>query len=377
MAAYIQSEQVAMLALSRVQVPQLALIRELIDSVGSAKELLENATNIGDIVPGATPRLRQLLCDRSLVELAEKEMEFIASKGIKLVCFGDEAYPCRLAECADAPLVLHSLGNADLNARHIVSIVGTRHATEYGKALCENFVADLARFAPGTLIVSGLAYGIDVCAHRAALKAGLPTIGVLAHGLDRIYPGAHRATAKQMLENGGLLTEFMSGTNSFPSNFVQRNRIVAGMADATVVVESASKGGSLITASLALGYDRDCFAFPGRVNDQYSQGCNELVSRNRAALITSAYDFVEAMNWDVATAKKSPEERQIELFPDLSPDESAVMTALRDSSDGLQVNQMVVQLNIPINRLLPLLFEMEMKGLVKAVAGGCYRAVMM
>ena len=377
MAAYIQSEQVAMLALSRVQVPQLALIRELIDSVGSAKELLENADNIGDIVPGATPRLRQLLCDRSLVELAEKEMEFIASKGIKLVCFGDEAYPCRLAEYADAPLVLHSLGNADLNARHIVSIVGTRHATEYGKALCENFVADLARFAPGTLIVSGLAYGIDVCAHRAALKAGLPTIGVLAHGLDRIYPGAHRATAKQMLENGGLLTEFMSGTNSFPSNFVQRNRIVAGMADATVVVESASKGGSLITASLALGYDRDCFAFPGRVNDQYSQGCNELVSRNRAALITSAYDFVEAMNWDVATAKKSAGDLQAELFPELSPEETAVMTALRDSSDGLQVNQMVVLLNIPINKLLPLLFEMEMKGLVKAVAGGCYRVMVL
>ena len=366
-----------MLALSRVQVPQLAIIRDLIETVGSAKVLLENADNIGDIVPTASPRLRQLLCDRSLVEFAEKEMEFIESKGIRLVCYGDEAYPCRLAECADAPLVLHSLGNADLNARRIVSIVGTRHASEYGKALCENFVADLARFAPGTLIVSGLAYGIDVCAHRAALKAGLPTIGVLAHGLDRIYPGAHRTTAKQMLENGGLLTEFMSGTNSFPSNFVQRNRIVAGMADATVVVESASKGGSLITASLALGYDRDCFAFPGRVNDQYSQGCNELVSRNRAALITSAYDFVEAMNWEVATAKKSVEDLQTELFPDLSPDETAVMTALRENSDGLQVNQMVVQLNIPINRLLPLLFEMEMKGFVKAVAGGCYRAVMM
>ena len=377
MAANILNEQVAMLALSRVQVPQLALIRELIETVGSAKVLLENADNIGDIVPTASPRLRQLLCDRSLVEFAEKEMEFIESKGIRLVCYGDEAYPCRLTECADAPLVLHSLGNADLNARRIVSIVGTRHASEYGKALCENFVADLARFAPGTLIVSGLAYGIDVCAHRAALKAGLPTIGVLAHGLDRIYPGAHRATAKQMLENGGLLTEFMSGTNSFPSNFVQRNRIVAGMADATVVVESASKGGSLITASLALGYDRDCFAFPGRVNDQYSQGCNELVSRNRAALITSAYDFVEAMNWEVATAKKSAEDLQTELFPDLSPDETAVMTALRENSDGLQVNQMVVQLNIPINKLLPLLFEMEMKGLVKAVAGGCYRAVMM
>ena len=377
MAANILNEQVAMLALSRVQVPQLALIRELVESVGSAKELLENAANIGDIVPGASPRLRQLLCDRSLVELAEKEMEFIESKGIKLICFGDEVYPTRLAQCADAPLVLHSLGNVDLNARRIVSIVGTRHASEYGKSLCENFVADLARLVPGTLIVSGLAYGIDVCAHRAALKAGLPTIGVLAHGLDRIYPGAHRATAKQMLENGGLLTEFMSGMEPFPSNFLQRNRIVAGMADATVVVESASKGGSLITASLALGYDRDCFAFPGRVNDQYSQGCNELVSRNRAALITSAYDFVEAMNWEAAATKKSADDLQTELFPDLSPDETAVMTALRENSDGLQVNQMVVQLNIPINRLLPLLFEMEMKGLVKAVAGGCYRAMIM
>ena len=377
MAAYIQNRQVAMLALSRVQVPQLALIRELIETVGGAKELLENAANIGDIIPDASPRLRALLCDRSLVELAEKEMEFIESKGIKLICQGDEQYPCRLAECSDAPLVLHSLGNADLNARRIVSIVGTRHASEYGKSLCENFVADLARFAPDTLIVSGLAYGIDVCAHRAALKAGLPTIGVLAHGLDRIYPGAHRATAKQMLENGGLLTEFMSGTESLKPFFVQRNRIVAGMADATVVVESASKGGSLITASLALGYDRDCFAFPGRVNDQYSQGCNELVSRNRAALITSAYDFVEAMNWEVATSKKSAAELRTELFPDLSPDENAVITALRENSDGLQVNQMVVQLNIPINRLLPLLFEMEMKGLVKAVAGGCYRAMMM
>ena len=184
-------------------------------------------------------------------------------------------------------------------------------------------------------------------------------------------------TAKQMLDCGGLLTEFMSGTESYPSNFIQRNRIVAGISDATVVVESASKGGSLITASLAGSYARDCFAFPGRVNDQYSQGCNELVSRNKAALITSAYDFVEAMNWGDATKKKSAADLQTELFPELSPEESAVMTALREDSDGLQVNQMVVRLNIPINKLLPLLFEMEMKGLVKAVAGGRYRAVMM
>ena len=377
MSGLLITEQVAMLALSRVQVPQLALVRQLIQEVGSAKELLENASNIQDILPEATPRLAAMLADRSLIEHAEREIEFIAKNGIKLLCWGSEDYPCRLAECDDAPLVLHSMGNVDLNARHVVSIVGTRHASEYGKALCENFVADLAKFAPGTLIVSGLAYGIDICAHRAALKAGLPTAGVLAHGLDRIYPGAHRTTAKQMLENGGLLTEFMSGTESLKPFFVQRNRIVAGMADATVVVESASKGGSLITASLANSYARDCFAFPGRVNDQYSQGCNELVSRNKAALITSAYDFVEAMNWEVAAKKKSAEELQTELFPDLSPNEKAVMEALRACSDGLQVNQMVVQLNIPINRLLPLLFEMEMKGLVKAVAGGCYRAMIM
>ena len=371
------SEQVAMLALSKVQVPQLAIIHRLIEEVGSAKELIENATNIRDIFPEASPKLSELLGDETLIECAEREMEFIEKNNIRLICKGDDNYPYRLAECSDAPLVLHHMGNADLNAKHIVSIVGTRHASEYGKSVCENFVTDLAKFAPGTLIISGLAYGIDICAHRAALNAGLPTVGVLAHGLDRIYPTAHRSTAKSMLDNGGLLTEFMSGTNPFPSNFIQRNRIVAGMADATVVVESASKGGSLITASLAQSYARDCFAFPGRVNDQYSQGCNELVSRNRAALITSAYDFVEAMNWEVATNKKETENLQTELFPEMSPEESAVMKALRDNSDGLQVNQMVVQLNIPINKLLPLLFEMEMKGYVKAVAGGCYRAVIM
>jgi DNA processing protein len=371
------SEQVALLALSKVQATQLAVIHSLIEEVGSAKELIENAGNIKDIVPEAGPRLCELLNDESLIVNAEKELEFIEKNNIRLICKGDKDYPYRLAECNDAPLVLHGMGNADLNAKHIVSIVGTRHASEYGKSVCENFVADLAKFVPGTLIVSGLAYGIDVCAHRAALKAGLPTVGVLAHGLDRIYPTSHRSTAKSMIENGGLLTEFMSGTNPFPQNFVQRNRIVAGMADATVVIESASKGGSLITASLATGYDRDCFAFPGRINDQYSQGCNELVSRNRAALITSAYDFVEAMNWEVATKKKSAEDLQTELFPDMSPEETAVMTALRENSDGLQVNQMVVQLNTPINKLLPLLFEMEMKGYIKAVAGGCYRAMIM
>lgn len=367
------NEQVCVLALSRVQVHNPALARQIIDAAGSAKELFDNLPYINDFLPNISPALVEELKSPAIMERAKREMDFISSKGIKLTCIGDSGYPTRLFECCDAPIALYSLGDIPFNARRVVSIVGTRHATEYGKGLCRNFVLDLASLLPDTLIVSGLAYGIDICAHRAAVEAGLPTVGVLAHGLDMIYPQTHRATAKSMIEQGGgLLTEFMSETIPFPSNFVQRNRIVAGMADATVVVESASKGGSLITASMAQGYSRDCFAFPGRVSDQYSCGCNELVARNRAALITSAYDFVEAMNWGASKAKKV---HQTEIFPEFTPQEEAVMGLLKAAPDGLQMNQMVVQANMPVNVLMPLLFDMEMKGYVKALAGGCYRAL--
>ena len=368
------NEQVSILALSRVQAQNPALLRQIMDIAGSAKELFDNLDYINDILPGVSPTLVAALRDKSIVERALREMEFVQKNGIKLTFLNDSDYPARLFECSDAPIALYSLGDVPFNAHRIVSIVGTRHATEYGKELCTAFVRDLARMLPGTLVVSGLAYGIDICAHRAAVEAGLPTVGVLAHGLDRIYPQAHRSVAKKMIEQGGgLLTEFMSESNPLPPFFVQRNRIVAGMADATVVVESASKGGSLITASMAQGYSRDVFAFPGRVNDQYSCGCNELVCRNRAALITSAYDFVEAMNWgDGVSAKKSV---QAELFPEFTPDEARLVELLKSSSDGLQINQLVVKTDMPINVLMPLLFDMEMKGYVKAVAGGCYRAL--
>ena len=354
---------------------RVALLRQLVDAAGSATSLFANLDDIYNVVPGISPQLVEALSDPTIIDRAKREMDFVESKGIKLICIGDDDYPYRLRECDDAPVVIYTLGNANLNAQHIVSVVGTRHATEYGKELCQHFITDLARLLPDTLIVSGLAYGIDVCAHKAALKASLPTIGVLAHGLDRIYPPTHRNVAKEMLSNGGLLTEFMSETNSLPQYFVQRNRIVAGMADATVVIESASKGGSLITASLAQGYARDCFAFPGRVNDQYSCGCNELISHNKAALITSAYDLVEAMNWSVPKSRKKSVEP--ELFPDLSPQEQRLIDLLRTNSDGLQINQIVIELNIPISNIMSQLFELEMKGLVKAIAGGRYRAMTM
>ena len=368
------NEQVSILALSRVQVQNPALLRQIIDVAGSAKELFDNIDYVEDILPGISPVLVSALRDKSIIERAKREMEFVQKNGIKLTCLNDSDYPARLFECSDAPIALYSLGDIPFNAKHIVSIVGTRHATEYGKELCTAFVRDLARFLPGTLVVSGLAYGIDICAHRAAVEAGLPTVGVLAHGLEKLYPQTHRSVAKKMIEQGGgLLTEFMSESNPLPQFFVQRNRIVAGMADATIVVESASKGGSLITASIAQGYSRDVFAFPGRVNDQYSCGCNELVCRNRAALITSAYDFVEAMNWGSnAVAAKTV---QRELFPAFTPEEEVLIKLLKSNSDGLQINQLVVKTDMPINVLMPLLFDMEMKGYVKAVAGGCYRAL--
>lgn len=367
------NEQLSVLALTRVRGLKAALILQLIEAAGSASELFANIDSIHDILPGVTPELIAALSDKSVFDYAKKEMEFIAGNNIKLYCITDDDYPARLRECIDAPAAIYTLGNADLNARRIVSIVGTRHATEYGKDICSNFVAELARLQPDTLIVSGLAFGIDVCAHRSALKAGLPTLGVLAHGLDRIYPATHRNVAKEMLANGGLLTEFMSGTMPFKQNFLQRNRIVAGMADATVVIESPSHGGSLVTASLAQSYARDCFAFPGRVTDKNSAGCNELVSRNRAALITSAQDFVEAMNWHTALPAKTPVVP--DLFPTLSVDEQRILNLLKKYSDGMQINSLIVELDIPINRIMPILFEMEMKNLVKAVAGGRYRAV--
>ena len=286
----------------------------------------------------------------------------------------DAEYPSRLRECDDAPLVLYTLGTANLNASHVVSIVGTRKATEYGRDLCASFVRDLTAAIPDVLIISGLAYGIDVAAHRASLASGASTVGVLAHGLDRIYPSVHRTVAAQMAkQGGGLVTEYMSVTEPERQNFVQRNRIVAGMADAVVVVESAAKGGSLITAEIAQAYNRDCFAFPGRVGDEYSRGCNNLIRDNRAALITSAADFLKAMNWDSAAVAEKTVQR--ELFVELTPDEERVLTLLRKHSEDVHINMLAVETDIPAGRLISILCSLEMKDLVRTLAGARYSAI--
>jgi DNA processing protein len=300
---------------------------------------------------------------------AAAEIEFIEKNGIQALTLNDTAYPQRLKECADAPIILYYKGVADLNKQKIINIVGTRHCTTYGQDLVRRFVSDLRCLCPDVLIVSGLAYGIDICAHRQALAESYETVGVLAHGLDQIYPPRHRDTAVEMVRKGGLLTEYMSQTEALPNNFRQRNRIVAGMSDATILVESAYKGGGLITCRIAQEYGRDVFAFPGAVGDTFSEGCNRMIRNNTAALITSAQDFVESMGWETKDAKNQIVERQ--LFPDLTPEEQSIVGLLQKTND-LQLNMISVQTNIPIGQLTALLFSLEMKGVVRPLAGGTY-----
>ena len=305
---------------------------------------------------------------------AAQEVAFIRKNNITPLFFTDADYPERLLECEDAPLMLYYKGNASLHPPRVVSIVGTRHATPYGKNFVENLVKDLAQACPDVLIVSGLAYGIDIAAHRAALRNGLPTVAVLAHGLNTIYPSQHRNTAIEMLGQGGLLTEYGSWQASHPGFFLARNRIVAGMADAVVVVESGTKGGSLTTAQLAADYHRDVFALPGRVGDISSMGCNNLIKQNRAALITCADDLLEVMGWTTAQEKRSQATLTATVEVELTPDEQHIMGYLRTQGEG-QINRMAVELNTPIATLSATLVELEFKGCVVAFPGGVYRPV--
>ncbi len=299
---------------------------------------------------------------------AHKEMDFIHKGNIKPLYFTDSAYPQRLLECVDAPPLLYYRGNADLNASKVISIVGTRRATSYGRSFCERLIRDLANYFPELIIVSGLAYGIDICAHRQALKEGLNTVGVLAHGLDHIYPSTHRNTAVEMVGQGGLLTEYPGHHPMHPAFFVARNRIVAGMADAVIIVESREKGGALITAGIAESYHRDVFALPGNIESESSAGCNHLIRRNRAALITSADNLIEAMCWN-APQKKAVQQS---LFPELTPEEQPIVDYLTEKGDG-QINRMTIELNQPLSQLLSTLVELEFKGVVKPLPGGIYK----
>ena len=348
----------------------LHLYREL----GGGQAVYEHRNDIKDVMPGCSDRMVASLKDWSLpLTRAAQEMEFITKHHIQPLLLDTEDYPQRLRECPDAPILLYYMGSADLNQRRVINIIGTRHCTTYGQDMIRRFVSDLKRLCPEVLIVSGLAYGVDICAHRHALENGYETVGVLAHGLDEIYPTAHRETAKRMLRQGGLLTEYMTGTKADKLNFVKRNRIVAGMRDATILVESAARGGGLITSRIAMDYNRGVFAFPGAVGATYSEGCNQLIRDNGASLITSAEDFVNAMGWQTDAKRQQAQTEGIErtVFPDLSDDEQRIARVLDECGD-FQLNQLSVKTNIPIGQLTALLFQLEMKGVVRPLAGGTY-----
>lgn len=373
----ITQETLYAVALTRINHFNLTTSLELYRKLGSATAVMEHRHDIKAVLPDATPRLEEALKDVSeAMRRAEQEMKFDEDHNIQPLVIGDDNYPERLRRCDDAPLVLYYRGTANLNHQHIISIVGTRHCTIYGQDIIRRFTADMKSLCHDTIIISGLAYGVDINAHRQALTNGMETVGVLAHGLDYLYPTAHRETATEMLRQGGLATEFMTGTNADKMNFVRRNRIVAGLADATIVVESASKGGSLITANLASDYNRDVFAFPGNVGAPYCMGTNNLIRDNKATLITSAEDFVNLMGWandnQLLKAKKNGIERQ--LFPELNDNEKQIASLLANNNN-MQISVISMRSGLTIPTISAALLNMEMQGIVRQMAGGIYHLI--
>ena len=333
------------------------------DVFKAKKKDLENIEGIGTIRAKSIKQFTDL-------SRAEEEIKFIEKFKITPLFITANGYPKRLLNCYDSPAMLYYRGNADLNASRIISIVGTRNHGEYGRAVTEKIIEDLRE--ENILVVSGLAFGIDTIAHKAVLKHNLKTVGVLAHGLDRIYPPQNKTLAKQMTVQGGLLTDFISNTNPDKQNFPKRNRIVAGICDALVVTESGKKGGSLITAELANGYNKDVFAIPGRTTDTKSEGCNYLIKNNKAALINSAADLLENMGW--AEQKRTAQKKQRELFIELSADEK-IMVAILQQQESIQIDELYFKSGLSSSAVAAALLMLEMQCIVLSLPGKVYKLV--
>jgi DNA processing protein len=327
------------------------------------KKELENIEGIGPVRAASIKSFDNFMS-------SENEIAFIEKYKITPLFITDKNYPQRLLNCYDSPVLLYYRGNADLNCSKIISVVGTRNNTDYGKNTCEKIIEELA--VENILIVSGLAFGIDTIAHKASLKNNLPTVGVLAHGLDRIYPAQNKPLAKQMTEQGGLLTEFISNTNPDKQNFPRRNRIVAGMCDAVLVIETGKKGGSLITAELGNNYNKDVFAIPGRIGDSKSEGCNYLIKNNKAALINSAGDLLEMMNWKPTV--KPTVKKQRELFIELSADEKIIVEILQQQ-EQTHIDELYLKSGLSSSAVAAALLMLEMQGVVITLPGKMYKAI--
>lgn len=358
-----------LLALLRVEGVGDIMAKKLLANFGNAEEIFKAKTNQIAAIDGIGAVLLNNLKDKTVFEKANKELDFINKNNIQVSFFKDENYPDRLKHCIDCPVLIFSAGNISLENKRIISIVGTRQITSYGIEFCRTLIEDLAPLNP--IIVSGFAYGVDIVAHQLAIENKLQTIGVLAHGLNQIYPKAHKKYMSKMEENGGFITEFWSSTNPDKENFVRRNRIVAGMAEATIVIESADRGGSLITANIANDYNRDVFAVPGRVTDKYSQGCNQLIKTQKANVLTSAADLVYMLNWDIKSDIK-PVQKQ--LFVELESEEQKIYDFLIKNGKEL-LDIIALQCEFPVYKISGILLNMELKGVIRPLPGKLFEAI--
>lgn len=344
--------------------------RNLIAYIGSVEGIFHEKEKALLKIPGVGEVNAQRVARQNVIDIAKREVDFILKNQIQTFFYLDADYPTRLKGCSDAPIILYFRGKANLNEQRIIAVVGTRNATNYGKELCDELIQGFSKQSYPLLVVSGLAYGIDVQAHKACLKYNIPTVGVFAHGLDTIYPALHAPVATKMLEKGGLLSDFPSQTKIDRQNFLRRNRIIAGLADATIVVESAERGGALNTAEIANSYNRDVFAFPGRSTDPYSRGTNNLIKMNKATLVENHADIEKGMSWDLRTS--IPKAIQTSLFVELNTEEQKLYDLLIGGERF--IDELTIETQLSMSKVSVLLFELELKGLVASLPGKMYRA---
>lgn len=341
--------------------------KKLVAYCGGAEAVFCEKRNTLTKISGINDNIVNSILSKDVMLRAEKELEFVEKNGIRPLFYLDSDYPKRLQHCHDSPMVLYYKGNADLNAMKTLGVVGTRNITDYGRYATEKIIEDLS--SDNVLVISGLAYGVDAVAHRAALKYNLATVGVLGHGMQTVYPAENRKLSTNMLEKGGILTEFVSGTQPDRENFPKRNRIVAGMVDCLVVVESALKGGAMITAEIANSYDREVFAIPGRVGDIYSEGCNRLIKTNKANLLTGAEDIRYVMRWDIDTKVVA---KQMRMFRDFSEEEKKVMDVF-GQSNVIHLDDIIVGTDLSPSKIASILLSLEFDGVVTALPGKRYQ----
>ena len=367
------TELLHILALLKVDGIGDVLAKKLLNHFQSAEEIFKSKAIQLASVDGIGRVVIKNLKDKSVFESAKAELHFIRENNINVLFYKDDNYPYRLKHCIDGPILLFSSGTIDFTNRKIISIVGTREITSYGTEFCKKLIEDLAPLNP--IIVSGFAYGVDIVAHKAAMDNNLQTIGVVAHGLNQVYPKVHKKYVAKMEENGGFLTEFWSTSNPEKENFVKRNRIVAGMCEATIVIESAEKGGSLITANLANDYNRDVFAVPGRISDKFSQGCNNLIKTQRAHLLSSAADVLYILNWEILSqAQNDNKGIQKQLFVTLENDEQKIYDYLQKNGKQL-LDVMAIDCDFPVFKISSTLLNMELKGVVRPLPGKLFEVV--